>query len=170
MRALGLLLVTALFPAAAYAASVNINTANAQLLDTLPGIGPAKAAAIIEYRTANGPFKTIADIQNVSGIGPATYANLKDLITVGGSASVSQPIRATQSYNSVKEVDPINSPESTSHEEASIAPAEVTQTTAVGAALAAPIDTPNRAAGLLSSWTLGLLGIILIAGGAFIFI
>ncbi len=68
---------------AAGAALININTANTTLLDTLPGIGPSKATAIVEYRNAHGPFATIADIQNVSGIGPSTYADIAPLITVG---------------------------------------------------------------------------------------
>jgi len=62
---------------------VNINTADVTELDTLPGIGPAKAAAIIAYREANGPFSTIEDIMNVSGIGETTFANIRDFITVG---------------------------------------------------------------------------------------
>ena len=63
---------------------VNINTASADELDKLPGIGQTTAARIIEYRTANGPFATIGDIINVPGIGTATYNEIKDLITVGG--------------------------------------------------------------------------------------
>ncbi|MFA7302343.1 MAG: helix-hairpin-helix domain-containing protein [Candidatus Paceibacterota bacterium] len=70
-------------PASAYAALVNINTADAALLDTLPGIGPSKATAIIEYRTAHGLFARIEDLQNVTGIGAATFADLQALITVG---------------------------------------------------------------------------------------
>lgn len=61
---------------------VNINTATVAQLDTLPRIGPAIAQRIIDYRTANGPFQTIEEIQNVRGIGPATFEQLKDLITV----------------------------------------------------------------------------------------
>jgi competence protein ComEA len=64
-------------------AKVNINTATLAELDTLPRIGPAIAQRIIDYRTANGDFKRIEDIQNVRGIGPATFEQLKDLITVG---------------------------------------------------------------------------------------
>jgi len=52
-------------------------------LDTLPRIGPAIAQRIVDYRTANGPFTTIEEIMNVSGIGPATFGQIKDLITVG---------------------------------------------------------------------------------------
>lgn len=61
---------------------VNLNTGTQADLETLPGIGPAIAGRIIEYREANGPFATIEDIQNVSGIGPATFENIKDFITV----------------------------------------------------------------------------------------
>lgn len=64
-------------------AKININTATLAELDTLPRIGPAIAQRIIDYRTANGPFRRIEDIQNVRGIGPATFEQIKDLITVG---------------------------------------------------------------------------------------
>jgi competence protein ComEA len=60
---------------------VNINTAGLDELDALPGIGPATAQKIIDYRTANGPFLAIEDILNVSGIGPATFEDIKNLIT-----------------------------------------------------------------------------------------
>lgn len=64
-------------------AKININTATQAELESLPRIGPATAVRIIEYRTANGPFSTIEAIMNVRGIGPATFDQLKDLITVG---------------------------------------------------------------------------------------
>ena len=69
MRAVGLLLLIVLFPSFVYAAVVNINTADTVLLDTLPGIGPSKAAAIVLYRDEHGLFVHLEDIQNVSGIG-----------------------------------------------------------------------------------------------------
>jgi competence protein ComEA len=62
---------------------VNINAATVEELDTLPGIGPAIAQRIIDYRTANGPFKSIEEIKNVAGIGDATFEKIKDRITVG---------------------------------------------------------------------------------------
>jgi competence protein ComEA len=65
------------------AAKININTAAADELDTLPGIGAEMAQRIMDYRAANGPFKSIEDIQRVTGIGDATYQKLKDRITVG---------------------------------------------------------------------------------------
>ena len=61
---------------------VNINTATQQELETLPGIGPVKAAAIIAYRTGNGPFRRPEDIMKVSGIADKTYEGLKDSIRV----------------------------------------------------------------------------------------
>jgi len=61
---------------------ININTATFDELDTLPGIGPTTAQKIIDYRETNGPFSIIEDIMNVSGIGPATFEDLKDLISV----------------------------------------------------------------------------------------
>ena len=61
---------------------VNINTANKEKLETLPGIGETTAQKIIDYRETNGKFKTIEDIKNVSGIGEAKYESLKDKITV----------------------------------------------------------------------------------------
>ena len=65
------------------AGRVNINTATVDELETLPGIGATTAQAIVDYRLQNGPFQVIQDIQNVSGIGPATYAGIKDYINVG---------------------------------------------------------------------------------------
>lgn len=61
---------------------ININTASAEELMELPGIGESISKNIIEYRTENGPFQRIEDIANVKGIGDAKYMEIKDLITV----------------------------------------------------------------------------------------
>lgn len=63
-------------------ALVNINTADAAALETLPGIGESKAAAIIAYRQEHGRFAGIEELKNVSGIGDSTYERLSSLITV----------------------------------------------------------------------------------------
>jgi len=62
---------------------ININTANLEELDTLPGIGPSTAQAIIDHRRQFGQFQRTDEITNVTGIGPATYDRIKDLITTG---------------------------------------------------------------------------------------
>ncbi|MEK7442298.1 MAG: helix-hairpin-helix domain-containing protein, partial [Chloroflexota bacterium] len=69
-------------PPAASNQLVNINTATLEQLQTLPKVGTVTAQRIIEYRTKNGLFTRIEDIQKVSGIGDATYATLAPLITV----------------------------------------------------------------------------------------
>ncbi len=61
---------------------ININTASADELTQLKGVGEKKAAAIIEYRDTNGPFKLPEDLLKVSGIGPKTFEANKDRITV----------------------------------------------------------------------------------------
>ena len=63
-------------------AKVNINTAGVEELDQLPGIGPAIAQRIIDYRNEHGEFKKVEDVQEVKGIGDAKYSEIKDSITV----------------------------------------------------------------------------------------
>ena len=66
------------------AGKININTATQIELESLSGIGPVIAKAIIQYRLDNGPFTEIEEIQEVSGIGPATFEKIKPYITVKG--------------------------------------------------------------------------------------
>jgi len=61
---------------------IDINRAEAWLLEALPGIGPSKAQSIIDYRQQNGGFSHITEITEVEGIGLAIYEQIKDLITV----------------------------------------------------------------------------------------
>ena len=63
---------------------VNINTADQKALEALPGLGPAKAKAVIEHREKNGAFKSVDDLKNVSGIGEKTLEEVKDKVTVEG--------------------------------------------------------------------------------------
>ena len=60
---------------------ININTATAAQLESLPGIGPSIAQRIIDYREQNGAFEDTIDITKVSGIGPSTFQKIKDRIT-----------------------------------------------------------------------------------------
>jgi competence protein ComEA len=68
--------------AAGAAAKLNLNTATAAQLEALPRIGPAMAQRILDYRDANGRFRTIEDLRAVTGIGDKTFDGLKDLVTV----------------------------------------------------------------------------------------
>jgi competence protein ComEA len=61
---------------------ININSATAQQLDTLPGVGPTTAKAIVSYRSQKGPFSSVDDLLNVPGIGPAKFAAMKSKIRV----------------------------------------------------------------------------------------
>lgn len=65
-------------------AAVNINTATQEELDTVKGIGPGKAQAIVDYRTKNGPFKSVDDLKAVKGFGAKTLDKLRSELTVGG--------------------------------------------------------------------------------------
>lgn len=69
-------------PGASSDGLVNVNTATADQLDTLPGIGEVLAQAIIDHRTENGPFTSVDQIVDVSGIGDATLEKLRPLVTV----------------------------------------------------------------------------------------
>ena len=61
---------------------ININSAGETELEELPGVGPVTAAAIIDYRTQNGPFATVDDLIDVTGIGPSTLEQIRPFATV----------------------------------------------------------------------------------------
>jgi competence protein ComEA len=61
---------------------ININTASATELEALPGIGEVLSATIVEYRTQNGPFTSVDQLEDVSGIGPATLEEIRDQVTI----------------------------------------------------------------------------------------
>ena len=86
MQRLLLALGLALLPAVALAA-ININTATKDELVSLPGIGPAKAQAIVDYRKAHGPFKTVDELKDVKGIGAKRFEKLKPDLAVSGSTT-----------------------------------------------------------------------------------
>ena len=88
MRKLAALLLVLGMAAFNAIADVNVNTATQAQLETLHGIGPGKAKAIIDYRTKNGPFKSIADIDKVPGIGPGTMKHIKGDVKLSGETVV----------------------------------------------------------------------------------
>ena len=87
MKLFVLIIALFAFAGGAYAA-VNINSATQAELETLQGIGPAKAKAIVDHRKKNGPFKSANDLEKVNGIGPGIMKRLRKDITVGGTTTV----------------------------------------------------------------------------------
>ena len=63
---------------------VDLNDADVASLDALPGVGPARALAVVRYREANGPFRAVQDLARVPGFGPAALNRLRDRVRVGG--------------------------------------------------------------------------------------
>jgi competence protein ComEA len=86
MQRLLLALAIALFSGAALAA-INLNTATKEELVALPGIGPAKAQAILDHRKAHGPFKSVEELKDVKGIGAKRFEKLKGELTVAGASA-----------------------------------------------------------------------------------
>ena len=68
-------------------AAINLNTATKDDLIALPGIGPAKAQAILDYRSAHGQFKSIEELKDVKGIGAKRFEKLKSELKLVGSSS-----------------------------------------------------------------------------------
>jgi competence ComEA-like helix-hairpin-helix protein len=69
-------------PGPAGAGKVDLNSASAAALDSLPGIGPARAASIVQYRAQHGPFRSVEDLGRVPGVGPAALTRLRDHLAV----------------------------------------------------------------------------------------
>ena len=86
MQRLLLAFAFALWSGAALAA-LNLNTATKEELIALPGIGPAKAQAILDYRNAHGGFKSVEELKDVKGIGAKRFEKLKGELTVAGTQS-----------------------------------------------------------------------------------
>lgn len=93
MKKLLLSLISAFAFATSAMAAVDLNSANQQQLESVKGIGPAKAKAILEYRQKNGPFKTVDDLTKVPGIKAGTLAKIKAEISVGGRAPAVAPAK-----------------------------------------------------------------------------
>ena len=68
-------------------AAVNLNTATVDELDAVRGIGPSKAKAIVDYRSKNGPFKSVDDLKGVKGFGDKSVDKIRGELTVGDAAA-----------------------------------------------------------------------------------
>ena len=78
------------FSSSVFAGQVNLNTASAVELETLKGVGPVKAKAITDYRAKNGSFKSVDDLEMVSGFGKKTVDSLRADLTVSSGAAPSK--------------------------------------------------------------------------------
>jgi competence protein ComEA len=138
-RLLTLLLTSWLMAFQAFA-SINVNQAGAGELESLPGIGPSKAAAIMAHRADHGAFKNLSDLDSVPGIGPATLANIGPLVVFSGDGQAAgSQAGTTGSTAQVK----------TSHTAAS--PSSVNLNTATASALESlPGIGPSKAAAIIS--------------------
>lgn len=111
MRRLLTLFLT-LFPLLAWAALIDLNSATQAELESLPGIGESKAAAIIQYRTDHGAFKSVDELDNVPGIGDATMANVRPLVMVspGKAGASAAPVDPAGSLTTSTTVPPPATP------------------------------------------------------------
>ena len=87
--ALPLALAAAPFATSALDGVVNLNTASAEELSLLPGVGPSRARAIIELRQQRGGFKRVEDLLEVKGIGESSLAKLKPYLAIEGKSTLS---------------------------------------------------------------------------------
>ncbi|WP_293765589.1 helix-hairpin-helix domain-containing protein [uncultured Aquitalea sp.] len=111
-----------LFVCASAFAAVNINTATQEQLESLNGIGPVKAKAIIDYRAKNGAFKSVDDLKNVSGIGDKTLEKLRKDIAVSGATTA--PAAAAKSGAPAAANKPAAAPAATAKPAAPAKPAK----------------------------------------------
>lgn len=144
-RMLSLALAGLLWAPAAFA-GVNVNAANQSELESLPGIGPSKAAAIIDYRNTNGPFASCAQLDDVPGIGPATLANITPQCEIGDgkaaapASSAAKPSGAAAGGSSAGRININTAPASS-----------LTALPGIGASKAAAIVADREAKGAFSS-------------------
>ena len=80
-------------------AAVDLNSASLTELESVKGIGPAKAQAIVDYRKAHGGFKSLDDLDNVKGFGKKSVDNLRSELTVGKPAKTEKPAKVEKKTN-----------------------------------------------------------------------
>jgi competence protein ComEA len=87
-------------------AVVDINTASQTELEAVNGFGPAKAKAIVEYRSKNGPFKTVEDLKKVPGIKDGVFNKVKAEVSVGGKGAAPAAAKADKMAASKPQAKP----------------------------------------------------------------
>ncbi|RQS66114.1 helix-hairpin-helix domain-containing protein [Burkholderia sp. Bp8963] len=131
---------------AAFAAAVEVNTADQAALESVKGLGPVKSKAIIDERTRNGPFKNADDLANrVKGLGTKSVAHLEENgLTIGGSSTPPTGAKAAKPAATAPATAPATKPAATTATSATTAPA--TTGAATTAAPAAPAASAPQAA------------------------
>ena len=107
MKKMLLALVTFLSFSLSAMAGVNINNATQAELESLNGIGPVKAQAIIDYRKKNGDFKSVDELEKVNGVGPVTLQNVRKDVSISG-ATTAVTKSSNKKTDSAKETKPVN--------------------------------------------------------------
>jgi competence protein ComEA len=95
MKRLLLVLVMLVAFSGVAVAAVTINTATKEELTSIKGVGEKRAQEIIDYRTKNGPFKTVDDLQKVPGIGPGLMKQIRSQVSTSGKTVIDKPAQKT---------------------------------------------------------------------------
>jgi len=93
---------TALAAPGSGSSQVNINTATVQELQLLPRVGPALAQRIVDFRSANGPFKAPEELTRVKGIGEKSFAGLAPYVSVGGATTLKEKVKVPRAPKGAK--------------------------------------------------------------------
>jgi competence protein ComEA len=91
------------FAADAPSGTVNVNSASAEQLALLPGVGPAVAARIVEHRTKNGAFAKTEDLMLVRGIGEKSFEKMKPYVSISGETTLKDAIRTPRAPKAAAE-------------------------------------------------------------------
>jgi competence protein ComEA len=95
---------TALAAPGSGSAQVNINTATVQELQLLPRVGPALAQRIVDFRSANGPFKAPEELTRVKGIGEKSFSGLAPYVSVSGATTLKEKVKLPRAPKAAKSV------------------------------------------------------------------
>lgn len=107
MKKLFLILVMLVAFSGAAVAAVNINTATKEELTSINGIGEKRAQDIIDYRTKNGPFKTVDDLEKIPGVGPGLMKRIRSQVSTSGKTVIDKPAqKTTKTTKNTAKVEP----------------------------------------------------------------